>query len=79
MNVTKLKIVCADPAVMPGFALIAYLYPGETEWRDPHGGTFTAEEQVQFHGVATGFISDVMLHGNTRFERVIPVRFVAEF
>ena len=79
MNVTKLKIVCADPAVMPGHALIAYLYPGETEWRDPHGGTFSADEQRQFGFICTGQFDDVRLHAGTKHERVVDVRLAVEF
>mgnify|MGYP001572418878 CR=1 FL=1 len=79
MKVTKLKITAADPATMPGFALIAYMYPGETEWRDPHGGTFSSEEQRQLTTVARGDFADVLLHVGTKYQRLVAVRFAAEF
>ena len=77
MNVTKLKLVCDD--LPQGFTTLAYLYPGEAAWRDPHGGDFTAEEQRQMFGVAEGDFAEVFMHAGTKHQKMLTVRLAADF
>lgn len=54
MNVKRLLVICYD--LPEGFTTVAYLYPGEDAWRDPHGGTFSPGEQTQLFNVAAGHV-----------------------
>jgi len=58
---------------------VAYLYPGEVEWRDPFGGYFTEDEQAMFRRVACGTAQSLVISAGTKWEAVVRCRLAAKF